>query len=185
MVVLGFARWIESWAKPVTRAMSAIGAIALCVMMLWIVADVAMRFLFDRPILGSFEMVEYAMVAFVFMALAFAQFNKVHIMVPVLVERLSPRPRAAVDALTGIVTLVIAGIMTWGAVIQTGGMFNSHVTSSVLFIPKWPFQMITAIGLAAFFVATMVDVLDCLARAAGVAVAADTAGADAEELRTV
>jgi TRAP-type transport system small permease protein len=177
MVFDSWARWIESWAKPLTRVMSSMGAAFLCLMMFWVVADVVMRFLFNHPILGSYEVVEYGMVFFVFLAFAFAQFNRAHICVPVVVERLSPRARAAVDVVTGIIAVLITAGMAWGALIQTQSMYNTHITSSVLFIPKWPFQLVTAIGLAIFIIAKFAEVLERLA----VAVAGPAAAVAVEE----
>jgi TRAP-type C4-dicarboxylate transport system permease small subunit len=164
--------------------MSSIGAIFLCLMMFWVVADVVLRALFNRPILGSFEIVEYGMVFFVFMALSFAQFNKAHIRVPVLVERLGPRGLAAMDAVTGLVAVAIIAAMAWGAFNQTGRMFDQRITSQVLLIPKWPFQLVTFLGLCAFVIAKLADVLECLARAIGNP-SASAAGEGPEELRVL
>jgi len=177
-----WGQWIECWARPVTRWMSAIAGLALVCMMSWVVTDVISRYVFDRPILGSYEVVEYTMVVFIFMAFAYAQFNKAHIAVPIVVERFGPRTQAVINALTGVVTLGMAAAMIWGACIQTGNMFTSHLTSTVLLVPKWPFQLITAIGLVAFFVAKVVDVLECFFR---IAHAGGSSGEAAEELRTI
>lgn len=165
MVFSSLSRGIERWARPLSSVMSTIGSLALLLMMMWVVVDVAMRFLFNRPVLGSYEVVEYMMVAFVFMAFAYAQFCKTHITVPVVVERLSPRIRAVLDSFTSLVTLVMGSIMVWGAGKQSLEMWNNHMTSSVLYIPKWPFQLITAIGLTAFTIAVLSDVFANLYRA--------------------
>ncbi|MHB1161146.1 MAG: TRAP transporter small permease [Chloroflexota bacterium] len=176
-----WARAIERPGRPLGVVMSAVGAVALIVMMLWVVTDVLLRFLFNRPVLGSYEIVEYMMVAFIFMAMAHAQFSKAHISVPVFVERLSPEARAVVESITSLVTLAIALVMVWGAIGQTRDMYLSRMTSAVLFIPKWPFQAITALGLALFSVAVLVDVLKNLTRVGG----QEGAGDGAEELRTL
>lgn len=182
MRLQAWARWIEQWARPATGGMSAVAGLALVCMMFWVVTDVVSRYVFNRPILGSYEVVEYTMVVFIFMAFAYAQFSKTHITVPIVVERFGPRTQAVFHALTGVVTLGIAVAMIWGASKQTGNMVTTHITSTVLLIPKWPFQLITAIGLVAFFVAKVVDVLDCFSR---IACARGSSGEQAEELRTI
>ena len=150
-------RGIERTARPVTIWMSALGAIALLVMMFWVVADVGLRFFFNKPLLGSYEIVEYMMVAFVFMAFSYAQFCKTHIAVPILVERLPKRAKAALNSITDLATICIGAILIWGAGKQSLDTFNSHMTSAVLLIPKWPFQAITFIGLMAFIIAVLSD----------------------------
>jgi TRAP-type transport system small permease protein len=178
-----WAKWIESWARPVSAAMSTVGAIALLVMMFWVVADVTLRFVFNRPLLGSYEIVEYMMVGFVFMSFAYAQFCKAHISVPIVVEKLGTRGRAGLDITTGIITLMITAVMVWGGIRQTQDMWMAHMTSAVLFIPKWPFQLVTAIGLLAFCVAKLTDVLNDLYQiGSGKAVGPEGSG---EELRSI
>ncbi len=176
-----WVRAIERPGRPLGMVMSMVGAAALIVMMLWVVTDVLLRFLFNRPVLGSYEIVEYMMVAFVFMAMAHAQFCRAHISVPVFVEKLPPRMRAVVESVTSIVTLAIALVLVWGAIGQTRDMYFSRMTSAVLFIPKWPFQAITALGLAAFSVAVLADVLRNLSLVGS----KGSTGDEAEELRTL
>lgn len=183
MVLDNVARGIERWTRPLSVWMSSLGAICLMVMMFWVVADVIMRGLFNRPIIGSYEIVEYMMVAFVFMSFAHAQFCRVHICVPVVVEKLSPRTRAAVDAFTGIVTLGMAAIMVWGSLRQTQAIWAANQTSAVLFIPKWPFELLTGFGLLIFWVAKLEDVMRNLYRAGGGGSVPPEA--TAEELRTI
>lgn len=157
MIFESIGRGIERVAKPVTIWMSALGAIALLIMMFWVVVDVALRFFFNKPLLGSYEIVEYMMVAFVFMAFAYAQFCKTHITVPIVVEHLPVRGRAVLNTITNLITIFIGAILIWGAGKQSLDTFNSHMTSSVLLIPKWPFQTITFIGLTAFTIAVLSD----------------------------
>ncbi len=177
-----WAQWIESWGKPVSGAMSAIGAAFLCFFMFWVVLDVALRFLFNRPIIGTFEIVEYGMVFFVFLTFSFAQFHKSHITVPVVVEHLNPRVRAGIDVITGILMVAILAVLFWAQISQTQNMINTKIVSSALFVPKWPFQAIAAIGYLAFFVAKIADVLDRLAFALGVTAAQV---GETEELRVM
>lgn len=178
----GLARGIERIARPVTGYMSSLGALALLLMMLWTVTDVVLRFLFNRPVLGSYEIVEYSMVVFVFMAFAYAQFCKAHIRVPVLLERLGPRGRSLLEAINSVIALLMGAVMTWGALLQSISQYNDHVTSSVLMIPKWPFEVVTFIGLFAFCVAKVADVLMDIS----VALSGGAGGAqDGEELRTI
>ena len=177
-----WARGIEMVARPITRYMSTLGSLALLLMMLWTVGDVLLRFLFNRPILGSYEVVEYCMVTFVFMAFAYAQFAKAHIRVPILLERLSPRGRSLLEAANSVIVLAMGGVMAWGALLQSISQYESRVTSSVLFIPKWPFEVITFIGLSAFCVAKLVDVLADISTALGGGI---EAGGEGQELRTI
>ncbi len=166
-----WASWLERGTRPVITAMTSIGSLFLCVMMVWITADVALRFVLNSPIIGTFEMVQYELVFFVFLAFGFTQFNHAHIRVLVIVERFGPRGRAVFGVLSGVVTVTILLIMTYGAVLQTQNMFEFQVTSSALLIPKWPFQAITIVGLLAYLVAQVVDIF----RTTAIAIAGEAA----------
>ncbi len=182
MFLSRWATWLERWTKPVITAMTSVGSLFLCVMMVWITADVALRFVLNSPIIGTFEMVQYQLVFFVFLALGFTQLNHAHIRVLVIVERFGPRGRAALGVLSGLVTAAILIIMTYGAVLQTQNMFEFQVTSSALLIPKWPFQAITIIGLLAYLVAQIVDIFRSTAVAiAGGSVVLGNSGPEAAE----
>lgn len=181
-MLVRLARGIERVARPITGYMSTLGAFALLLLMLWTVADVVLRFLFNRPILGTYEVVEYSLVAFVFMAFAYAQFCKAHIRVPVLLEKLGPRGRSLLEAISSVIVLAMGVVMTWGALLQSINQYNSHVTSAVLLIPKWPFEVISFIGLFAFCVAMLVDVLADISMAMSGGVGDEQ---KAEDLRTI
>jgi TRAP-type C4-dicarboxylate transport system permease small subunit len=155
----GWARGIERRARPVAVGLVAVGAVALMAMMFLVVSDVTLRFLFDRPIIGSYELVQYLMVVFIFLAFPFAQFSKAHINVTLVVDGLPGRARAAVDSFTYLICLAIFVLMVWGNWEQTLNVLDVGESSSVLLIPKWPFQFVGVVGLGMLTVATLVDLL--------------------------
>src|SRR3972149_6961066 len=59
----------EAIVQKTVHVLNGIGMVALCLMMLATVADVFLRYLFNKPILGIVELVECLMVVVVFLAL--------------------------------------------------------------------------------------------------------------------
>ncbi len=162
--------WIlcfRRWTRMVCMALATVGAVALMVMMFLITFDVFGRDVFDRAILGTFEVVEYLMIPTVFLALAYGQSEDIHINVDVAIQFLSPRKRAALSVVTFLMTLAVFLPMAWVSYQQVLKVYDQKLASTVLLIPRWPFQLMTEIGILAFCLAILADLLLAIARATG------------------
>ncbi len=162
--------WIltfRRWARCVCMALATVGAVALMLMMFLIVLDVTGRDVFDSAILGTFEVVEYLMIPTVFLALAYGQCEDIHINVDVAIHSLSPRRRAVLNVVTLLMTLAVFLPMAWVSYTQAMKVYGQKLASTVLLIPRWPFQVITLIGVLAFTLAIVVDLLVAGLRASG------------------
>ena len=87
--------------------------LALLLIMFGVSADAILRYALDRPITGTLEGVELLLVFAVFLSLARTQAERGHIAVDIITERLSGRPRAALEALTALLGLVLFGAVTF------------------------------------------------------------------------
>jgi len=96
------------------NAAALVAAVAIVLMMLHVVTDVAGRYLLGTPISGTTEIVSgYYMVAAVFLPLAYVARTEGHIMVELFTRSLPPRPLAAVEAVVGFISLAYMGMFTW------------------------------------------------------------------------
>lgn len=96
----------------VAHAFSAIGAGVVIIMMLHITADVAGRYLFNTPLPGTLVVVaNYYMIILVFIALGVAEEKRAHISVEVLTDLLPRRAQSTVSVVSGLVTVVVIGIV--------------------------------------------------------------------------
>jgi len=59
------ARAIERAVKPVSRLADGVGRVILAVMVVLITVDVVLRYFFNRPIKGSYELIEFMLVLIV------------------------------------------------------------------------------------------------------------------------
>ena len=164
---MGWILTLRRWTRFLCIALTAVGAIALMGMMFLIAVDVIGRDLFNYAILGTFEIVEYLMIPTVFLALAYAQLEDAHINVDVAIQFLSQRLRAALSVVTLLLTLGVFLPMAWVGYREAMQVFTQKQVSTVLLIPRWPFQALMVIGVLAFCLAIVVDMLIAIARAAG------------------
>ncbi|MGB9886415.1 MAG: TRAP transporter small permease [Moorellales bacterium] len=120
--------------------------VILVFMMMITVADVFMRFLFARPIVGANELVELSMVCLSALAIAWCAVNVGHISVDLVVGRLSPRAQAVFDSanfLLGAVVGAIIGVRCLAEAVFVRGMEG---VTAVLEITQWPFYVILGAG---------------------------------------
>ncbi len=172
-------RWILTFRRRIRLlciTLATIGAVALMVMMFLIAFDVIGRDIFDNAILGAFEIVEYLMVPTVFLALAYAQLEDAHINVDVAIQFLSQRTRAAFLVGTLLLTLGVFVPMTWVGFKETLQVYAQRQVSTVLLIPRWPFEALMVVGLFAFCLAILADLFVAFARAIGIEVDLKGAG---------
>lgn len=90
----------------VSRGLTAIGGVALLTMALWTVVDIITRYAFAKPIRGSIDLVESALVLVVFLALPECFYRDEQITVDVVDHVAGARTVAGLKLLGSLCTLV-------------------------------------------------------------------------------
>ena len=126
------------------------GGIALTLMMVHIVVDVAMKYLFNDPIDGTTEIVAaYYMVSTVFLPLAYVTATKGHLIVELFTTRLTGRKLDLLTALTGLITLAYLAFLIYctldEAILRT--IDGEAWETSVDLVAVWPSRWLLPIGL--------------------------------------
>ncbi|GGG28146.1 membrane protein [Caldovatus sediminis] len=136
-----------------------------------VVAQIAGR-LAGVFIRGLDQLSGYLLAAATFLALAHTFATGGHIRVELLLERLPPRSRRAVNLACLLLATAVIGYFAWHAVVTTWQSYEfMEVTVGLLAVPLWIPQSVMAIGLCIMFVAVadaLVTALDRRAPARGV-----------------
>lgn len=93
-----------------------VACVSIAVMMFSTTLDTILRYLFNRPIAGVFELNEVILVVCVFMGLAWCQIERGHIRVTMGLMRLSPRKAVIMDTIVWVAALAFVmtlAIQTW------------------------------------------------------------------------
>ncbi|MGD9211746.1 MAG: TRAP transporter small permease [Desulfobacteraceae bacterium] len=114
--------------------------------MLLTTADVAGRFLFNKPILGTIELTEIFVLIIVFSFLAHTQAQKGHISVDLFVNRFPGPVRLGVELAGSAICLVLMGLIVWMSGIMTLELKQTALSSNNLHIPKYPLEIFVMIG---------------------------------------
>lgn len=156
------ARSIEKVVKPVSQIADGAGRVVLAVMVLLITLDVVLRYFFNQPIRGSYELIEFMLVFIVFTGLAFTQTKTGHISIDLLTSRLSQKARAVIGSATNFLCLGAFILISWRSIVKAEILRAEGTTSGLLFIPNFPFLWIVALGsilLCLFFLMDFIDSL--------------------------
>lgn len=138
------------------RALAVIGGGALAVMMFLTALDVAFRYIFNSPIAGALETVEYIMAILIPFSIAYCAFKKSHVAVELIVGKFPKKIQILLEMLTTAVTLAFVALIAWQNVLYTREIYESKLTSSVLLIPTYPFVVPVAVGFGVFALSLIV-----------------------------
>jgi TRAP-type transport system small permease protein len=136
----------ENMVNALSHFANSIGMVVLVLMMLLTVADVFLRFGFNKPILGTVELSEYMMVAVVFLALPLCAVKERNVRVEILAVRLPPKLLAFVDVITCFLSLGILALITWQGFLEFNDMLEVKRVSNMLSVPAYPFHLILAVS---------------------------------------
>jgi TRAP-type C4-dicarboxylate transport system permease small subunit len=123
-----------------------VGAVALFSMMAMTTADVAARYIFNKPIIGVFELTEYLVLILIFSFLGYTQSERGHVSVDLLMPRLPTKFIAAVDLINHLACLALMAIIFWMGIEKALELRSVGEASPNLGIPDYPFVFFLAAG---------------------------------------
>jgi TRAP-type C4-dicarboxylate transport system permease small subunit len=139
---------VELWVNPISKIVNRIASGVLFFMMLLTIADVFLRKVFSRSILGTVEVSEFMLLILVFFALAQTEVLNGHVKVDLVMGRFSERSQAMVDAITQLACFFLFGLFTWSGLVYSGKMKEAAEVSQDLWLPIFPFVYVVALGCA-------------------------------------
>ena len=151
--------------RPLVKLLKGIAMATVAAMMFLTATDVILRYVFNRPISGAYELIEYMMAVLIPFGLAYCALQGGHVSVDLLVSRFSKKTQSILGSITTLLCLGLFILITWQNVIYIGENFKSKLTSAVLFIPVYPFIAAVAIGSAALCLVLALDFLNYLKKA--------------------
>jgi len=107
------AELVLSIIDRISSALALASGVVILVLVLMITYSVVARKLFNAPLGLTLELSEYAMLAFVFLPLAWIQAQKGHIRIDLITSRLSDRKQTFLEIFVSVMGLVFFAILAW------------------------------------------------------------------------
>jgi TRAP-type C4-dicarboxylate transport system permease small subunit len=161
------AEFLTILAIPAAKLLNYIAAGFLACMMILTAIDVFLRYAFDRPVPGSFEMTQFMMPIVIAFGFAYCALEKGHVKVELLTARLPKRAQAIMNSMASLIFLGMFLLISWQSWVRAKGMMDSGQTSLVLYIPVYPFVLAVAVGSAALCLVVMRDLFSYLSEVSG------------------
>jgi TRAP-type C4-dicarboxylate transport system permease small subunit len=148
--------------KIIGRLSSVMGAVSIAgvfIIMMIIVVDVFLRFLLNSPIQGSYEIVERCMFCTIFATFAYAQTEKAHIRIDLVVGMFPEKLHMFADFIFLALSAGIVSAIAYAAILQAQTSMSSNYITSVLSIPLYPFYWLEFVCMLVFAVTLLYDAL--------------------------
>ena len=156
--------WISKVAKlcekvfyPASKMFSYIGAVIIIVLMFFIFSDTMLRYGFNRPVPGDYELIQFAQAIIISTALAYTMVQGRHVVVRFL--SFPERVQASGELITYFIALVIFVLISWQSGVYGTQLWQNGTNSGVLRLPVAPFVYILAFGSALLSLTLLVKVL--------------------------
>lgn len=138
---------VERWLDTVERALSFSAAILVLVLTLLTAAEVVLRYGFNSPIPGTWELSQLLLVGIVFLGFAHTQAKGGHVRVELLIARVGPAWRRGLDLLGLAVGVAVFAVIFWVGLKDTwtAWAIADYTLGSVAF-PIWPSKLMVPVG---------------------------------------
>ena len=145
--------------KSLSTYLAYIGAFSLFTMMCLTMADVGGRYLFNRPILGVFEITEFMVLVLIFSFLGYTQARKSHVSVDLFMMLFPKRLKVLFEIVNHLACLVIMALITWMGVDKALELMEVGEASPNLALPTYPFVFFLVLGCAIMCIEFIRDVI--------------------------
>ena len=127
------------WEKRVDATLGVAASLILFCMMTLTFVDVVLRYVFNRPLRGAFEVTELMLLVLIFAGLPLVTHANEHVTMDLIDRWLNPRLRNALRRLMEAVSAVLMFVLTWFMWIKAQRIAGYGDTTDVLRIAVGPF----------------------------------------------
>ena len=124
------------------------GAFFLFAMMCLTIVDVTGRKLFNKPVLGAFELTEYMILILIFSFLGYTQSKKSHISVDLFMMFFPEKLKVFIEIFNHLACLLIMALIVWMGFEKAYEMVGTGESSPNLGLPTYPFVFFLVLGCA-------------------------------------
>ena len=133
------------WLDRATRRIAFLGLIGLMIVTLFILADIVLRGVFDRPIEGLEDVTRFTFAIVVAACYPAGLVQGHNIAIRFLGKALGPRASNWLDAFGAACTFVFFGLIAWSFVLVTIDDAVNHRFTQTLHLPRAPFWVVISV----------------------------------------
>ena len=150
---------LEKFNRLLNKILMIIGGVAVLALMALATINVCLRFFFNAPYRGTYEVVGFLGAIVIAFALGYTQKRKDHIVVDILTEKFPKRVNRILDGVNYFVTAIFFAVVSWQVFVWGIKISKSGEVSETLKIIFHPFVYSVALGFAVFSFTIAIDFL--------------------------
>lgn len=148
--------------KKLTQWLSDLAAVAIAAMMMFTIADIVMKNMFNQPIKGTFELVELMLVLVVFLGFAEVFRSDANISVDVVDYGVSEKVRRLLKIFGATASLVFLLLMFWAMVAPAWDTVKYPQWTQELGLPIYAYWAVIIVGTILTIIAAAVALVSQL-----------------------
>lgn len=180
---------LDRLMQPIDNAFNMVAAAAIFAMMLLGVGQIALRSIFNAPIVGYIDLVELSMATMAFLGAAYCQRVGAHIRMELLIGRLKGRALWLAETFGTLVAMFVISVLiyySWGHFIRAYELGDSTIDAEFV---VWPSKLLVPVAFALWFLRLALQLVGSLrlvihpdAAPEGVVIMKDVAEQAAQEI---
>jgi TRAP-type C4-dicarboxylate transport system permease small subunit len=128
-------------------------------MMLLSCADILMRYLFSKPITGTYDLVSLMGAVLASFAMPYTMLKKGHVAVEILINSLSEGKRLIIETFTHLLGISLFLVLVWQAILLSRDMKAAGEVTPTLLLPFYPIVYCMAVCFFGLCLAILVNLL--------------------------
>jgi TRAP-type C4-dicarboxylate transport system permease small subunit len=138
----------HAWERRADAVLGIAASAILFSMMMLTFADVVLRYVFNRPLSGGFEVTELMLLVLIFAGLPLVSHADEHVTMDFIDGALTPRGRVRLGRFVHLVCAATMGFIAWQVTIKAGRIWDYRDATDVLRIVYGPFVYFMAAMIA-------------------------------------
>lgn len=156
---------LESGVITTNKIMAYAAGVALTAMMLLTVADVIGRYVFSKPIRGTYELVGFLLVGAGSLGLGYCQVKKGHIRVDFLLQYFPKSIHNVVAIIAHFLGFIAFSLLCWRCALFAKYYLSATGNATdTLGIPLFPFVVVLAVGTGMLALVLLFDLIHLLTK---------------------
>lgn len=128
---------VEGLLERLCKALAVAGGVTLTVMAFMSLASITGRTLFDKALLGDYELVQILSAVAVGMTLPYCHWIGGHVIVDFFTAHAKPSTNGLLDGISNALLSVASAIMAWRLTVGMIDLHDSQDASMLLNLPTW------------------------------------------------
>ena len=161
------AKYINTFMLPISRVLSAVGLVAMILVVIITVVGVFSRRFFDMPIRGLRDITILGLSIMVFLPMARCTLNDGHISMNIFTSKFPKSLQTIVETIILFIVIGTLSIFTWQLLLYGLRLQESGQTTILLGAPLFPFLYLATLGslmMTIAFLAKFLSSLDAILR---------------------